>query len=194
MLFSNTIVAGSAFTFIFLVSILIYRPKNWSTFYGASLAAIFALGCLLAVDEIENRRIFVITCLIWIPLTVEDAIYQQVSAKLLYFSTLLTIIMALNFGSNTIFDITVLVSCVVILLICVRYVEHRLNQTVIGSADYFAGSAFMSVLPVTSIGIWLIVFPMLGILGYFLNLRSAKQIPLLPYMLAGWCLVFSQTG
>ena len=194
MLFSDTVVAGSAFTFVFLVSILIYRPKSWSTFYGASLATIFALGCLLAVDEIENRRIFVITCLIWIPLTVEDAIYQQVSAKLLYFSTLLTIIMALNFGSNTLFDVTVLVSCVIILLICVRYVEHRLNQTVIGSADYFAGSAFMSVLPVTSIGIWLIVFPMLGILGYFLNLRSAKQIPLLPYMLAGWCLVFSQTG
>ena len=194
MLFIDTIVAGSALTFVFLVSILIYRPRNWSTFYGASLATIFALGCLLAVDEIDNRTVFVITCLIWIPLTVEDAIYQHVSAKLLYFSTFLTIIMAINFGSNSLFDITVLVSFMIILLICVQYLEYRLNQTFIGSADYFAGSAFMSVLPVTSIGIWLIVFPMLGILGYFLKLRSAKQIPLLPYMLAGWCLVFSQTG
>ena len=194
MLFSDTIVAGSAFTFVFLVSILIYRPKNWSTFYGASLATIFALGCLLAVDEVENRTIFVITCLIWIPLTVEDAIYQHVSAKLLYFSTLLTIIMAINFGSNSLLDIAVLVALIIILMICVKYLEHRRNQTVIGSADYFAGSAFMSMLPITSIGIWLMVFPMLGILGYFLNLRSAKQIPLLPYMLAGWCVVFSQTG
>ena len=194
MLFSDTIVAGSAFTFVFLVSILIYRPKNWSTFYGASLATIFALGCLLAVDEVENRKIFVITCLIWIPLTVEDAIYQHVSAKLLYFSTLLTIIMAINFGSNSLLDIAVLVALIIILMICVKYLEHRRNQTVIGSADYFAGSAFMSMLPITSIGIWLMVFPMLGILGYFLNLRSAKQIPLLPYMLAGWCVVFSQTG
>ena len=180
--------------FVFLVSILIYRPKNWSTFYGASLATIFALGCLLAVDEVENRKIFVITCLIWIPLTVEDAIYQHVSAKLLYFSTLLTIIMAINFGSNSLLDIAVLVALIIILMICVKYLEHRRNQTVIGSADYFAGSAFMSMLPITSIGIWLMVFPMLGILGYFLNLRSAKQIPLLPYMLAGWCVVFSQTG
>ena len=194
MLFIDTIVAGSAFTLVFLVSILIYRPKNWSSFYGASLATIFALGCLLAVDEIDNRTVFVITCLIWIPLTVEDAIYQHVSAKLLYFNTFLTIIMAINFGSNSLFDITVLVSFMIILLICVKYLEYRLNQTFIGSADYFAGSAFMSVLPVTSIGIWLIVFPMLGILGYFLKLRSAKKIPLLPYMLAGWCLVFSQTG
>ena len=194
MLFSDTVVAGSAFTFVFLVSILIYRPQNWSTFYGASLATIFALGCLLTVDEIENRKIFVITCLIWIPLTAEDAVYQHVSAKLLYFSTLLTIIMAINFGSNSLLDITVLVSLITILMICIKYLEHRRNQTFIGSADYFAGSAFMSMLPVTSIGIWLIVFPMLGILGYFLNLRSAKQIPLLPYMLAGWCVVFSQTG
>jgi uncharacterized membrane protein YobD (UPF0266 family) len=194
MLFSDTIVAGSAVTFVFLVSILIYRPKNRSAFYGASLATIFALGCLLAVDEIDNRTVFVITCLIWIPLTVEDAIHQHVSAKLLYFSTLLTIIMAINFGSNSLLDITVLVSLLIILMICIKYLEHRRNQTFIGSADYFAGSAFMSMLPVTSIGIWLIVFPMLGILGYFLNLRSAKQIPLLPYMLAGWCVVFSQTG
>ena len=194
MLFSDTIVAGSAFTFVFLVSILIYRPKNWSTFYGASLATIFALGCLLTVDEVENRKIFVITCLIWIPLTVEDAIYQHVSAKLLYFSTFLTIIMAINFGYNSLLDITVLVSLIIILMLCVKYLEHRLNQTFIGIADYFASSAFMSMLPVTSIGIWLVVFPMLGILGYFLNLRSEKQIPLLPYMLAGWCLIFSQTG
>ena len=194
MLFSDTIVAGSAFTFVFLVSILIYRPKNWSTFYGASLATIFALGCLLTVDEVENRKIFVITCLIWIPLTVEDAIYQHVSAKLLYFSTFLTIIIAINFGYNSLLDITVLVSLIIILMLCVKYLEHRLNQTFIGIADYFASSAFMSMLPVTSIGTWLVVFPMLGILGYFLNLRSAKQIPLLPYMLAGWCLIFSQTG
>ena len=65
--------------------------------------------------------------------------------------------MAINFGSNSLFDITVLVSFMIILLICVQYLEYRLNQTFIGSADYFAGTAFMSVL-VTSIGIWLIVF------------------------------------
>jgi hypothetical protein len=192
MPFNEKILAGFAFTLVFILSALIYRPKNQSEFCGAGLATIFALGCLLVVEENTNQAIYFCMCLLWIPLTVEDAINQHVSAKLLYFSTFMTVMLSMVLGYSSVVYIALLGMIIIGVVFLVRYFEYRSNRVLVGAADYFACLAFISVLPASTIGLWFIVFPLLGIIGYLTNARSSQKIPMLPYMLAGWCLVFTR--
>ena len=191
MLLSEQILASFLFTLFFVLSLLVYRPKNFSELCGSSFAFIFAIGCLFALKEGIIPTLYVAICLLWIPLTVDDAINQKVSAKLLYSATLVTVILSVVVQQRSILDVLIVAISIFCVFYWVKYLESRVNKVWIGDADYYACFAFVSILPVSAIGIWLTIFPLLAILGFFVSYRVSQQIPMLPYMLAGWCLVFT---
>ena len=191
MLLSEQILVSFLFTLFFVVSLLVYRPKNFSELCGSSFAFIFAIGCLFALKEGLCQTAYVAICLLWIPLTVDDAINQNVSAKLLYSATAVTVILSVVVQHRSILDVFIIAVSIFCVFCLVKYLESRVNRVWIGDADYFACFAFVSVLPVSTVGIWLVIFSGLGILGSFVSNRVSQEIPLLPYMLAGWCLVFT---
>ena len=191
MLLSEKILVGLVLTLCFVISLLVYRPKKFSELCGSSLAFIFAIGCLFALKKGMSQTVYVAICLLWIPLTVDDAINQKVSEKLLYFATLVTIILSLVVEHRSFLDVLIIAIYILCVFCLVKYLESRVNRVWIGDADYFACFAFVSVLPVSTVGIWLVIFSGLGILGSFVSNRVSQEIPLLPYMLAGWCLVFT---
>ena len=191
MLLSEQILASFLFTLFFVVSLLVCCPKNFSELCGSSFAFIFAIGCLFALKEGISQTLYVAICLLWIPLTVDDAINQNVSAKLLYSATLVTVILSVIVQHRSILDVFIVAISIFCVFCLVKYLESRVNKVWIGDADYYACLAFVSILPVSAIGIWLTIFPLLAILGFFVSYRVSQQIPMLPYMLAGWCLVFT---
>lgn len=191
MLLSEQILASFLFTLFFVVSLLIYRPKNFSELCGSSFAFIFAIGCLFALKEGISQTAYIAICLLWIPLTVDDAINQNVSAKLLYSATAVTVILSVVVQHRSILDVFIVAVSIFCVFCLVKYLESLVNKVLIGDADYYASFAFVSILPVSAIGIWLTIFPLLAILGFFVSYRVSQQIPMLPYMLAGWCLVFT---
>ena len=191
MLLSEQILASFLFTLFFVLSLLVYRPKNFSELCGSSFAFIFAIGCLFALKEGIIPTLYVAICLLWIPLTVDDAINQNVSAKLLYSATAVTVILSVVVQHRSILDVCIVAVSIFCVFCLVKYLESRVNKFLIGDADYYACLAFVSTLPVSAIGIWLTIFPLLAILGFFVSYRVSQQIPMLPYMLAGWCLVFT---
>ena len=191
MLLSEQILMSFLLTSFFVVSLLVYRPKNFSELCGSSFAFIFAIGCLFALKEGLCQTAYVAICLLWIPLTVDDAINQNVSAKLLYSATAVTVILSVVVQHRSILDVFIIAVSIFCVFCLVKYLESRVNKVLIGDADYYACLAFVSVLPVSTVGIWLVIFSGLGILGSFVSNRVSQEIPLLPYMLAGWCLVFT---
>ena len=191
MLLSEQILVSFLFTSFYVVSLLVYRPKNFSELCGSSFAFIFAIGCLFALQEGISQTAYVAICLLWIPLTVDDAINQNVSAKLLYSATAVTVILSVVVQNRSILDVFIVAVSIFCVFCLVKYLESRVNKVLIGDADYYACLAFVSILPVSAIGIWLTIFPLLAILGFFVSYRVSQQIPMLPYMLAGWCLVFT---
>ena len=72
-----------------------------------------------------------------------------------------------------------------------NFAEKVFNQQFIGGADYLAAIVFISSLELYLVGYWVTLFSLLGILHIASSANLKVAVPLIPFMLASWCLVFS---
>ena len=153
--------------------------------------AIFQIGSFFLIENTDFLWVFILINLMWTPLAIDDFFNKSVSywpfLIVVLFSTLLFIffdvISPIKFFS--------IIFIVLLFRIFVFIAEKVLNQQLVGGADYLAAIVFISSLELHIVGYWVILFSLLGILHIISSANLKVAVPLIPFMLAAWCLVFS---
>jgi len=170
------------------------RSKGVKIFWPICFLAIFQIGSTFWIDTEERFWIFLIINLMWTPLALDDFFNKSVPVWSLIISAGLSGIAFLYFNITS---LNILVTVVIILLtarLIIFFIETMLSIQLIGGADYLAAFAFISSLHSHVIGYWIMLFSLLGILHAVRASRAQETIPLIPFMLASWCLVFSMSS
>ena len=153
--------------------------------------AIFQIGSFFLIENTDFLWVFILINLMWTPLAIDDFFNKSVSywpfLIVVLFSTLLFIffdvISPIKFFS--------IIFIVLLFRIFVFIAEKVLNQQLVGGADYLAAIVFISSLELHIVGYWVILTSLLGILHIISSANLKVAVPLIPFMLAAWCLVFS---
>ena len=152
---------------------------------------IFQIGSFFLIENTDFLWVFIVINLMWTPLAIDDFFNKSVSywpfLIVLLFSTFIfiffDIISPIKFFS--------IIFIVLLFRIFVFFAEKVLNQQLVGGADYLAAIVFISSLELHIVGYWVILFSLLGILHIISSANLKVAVPLIPFMLAAWCLVFS---
>ena len=153
--------------------------------------AIFQIGSFFLIENTDFLWVFIVINLMWTPLAIDDFFNKSVSywpfLIVLLFSTFIfiffDIISPIKFFS--------IIFIVLLFRIFVFFAEKVLNQQLVGGADYLAAIVFISSLELYLVGYWVMLFSLLGILHITSSANLKVEVPLIPFMLASWCLVFS---
>ena len=180
---------------VVIVAVIIFfqqRSKGLALLKPICYLAIFQFGgiyFLLAEEDFFWTYIFI--NLMWTPLAVDDFFNKSVSYWPFLLIVFLSALLFILFGIVT---LNVLLSVAILVLtvrIFVYIAEKVIGRQLVGGADYLAAFVFGSSLEIHLVGYWIIFFSLLGIL-HIISASSLKvAVPLLPFMLASWCLVFS---
>ena len=152
---------------------------------------IFQIGSFFLIENTDFLWVFIVINFMWTPLAIDDFFNKSVSywpfLIVLLFSTFIfiffDIISPIKFFS--------IIFIVLLFRIFVFFAEKVLNQQLVGGADYLAAIVFISSLELHIVGYWVILFSLLGILHIISSANLKVAVPLIPFMLAAWCLVFS---
>jgi hypothetical protein len=170
------------------------RSKGVQILWPICFLAIFQVGGTFWIETEERFWVFLITNLMWTPLAIDDFFNKSVPVWSLIISTGLSGIAFLYFDINT---LNLLITVVITLLaarLIILFMETMLSTQLLGGADYLAAFAFISSLHSHVIGYWIMLFSLLGILHAVRASKTQETIPLIPFMLASWCLVFSMSS
>lgn len=152
---------------------------------------IFQIGSFFLIENTDFLWVFIVINLMWTPLAIDDFFNKSVSywpfLIVLLFSTFIFIFFDI-FSPIKFFSI---IFIVLLFRIFVFFAEKVLNQQLVGGADYLAAIVFISSLELHIVGYWVILFSLLGILHIISSANLKVAVPLIPFMLAAWCLVFS---
>jgi uncharacterized protein HemY len=78
---------------------------------------------------------------------------------------------------------------VLVVFLVAWMIKNKRGREAIGPADYLAIFSLSFSLLVYTIGIWVILFSLFGMIHYVTNNR--QSIPLIPFLFSAWCLVFA---
>jgi len=78
---------------------------------------------------------------------------------------------------------------VLVVFLVAGVIRNKKGREAIGPADYLAIFSLSFSLLVYTIGIWVILFSLFGMIHYIANNR--QSIPLIPFLFSTWCLVFA---
>jgi len=153
--------------------------------------AIFQIGSFFLIENTDFLWVFILINLMWTPLAIDDFFNKSVSywPFLIVVSLSIFIFIFFDIVSLTVFFSIVL--SVFLFRVFVFFAEKVLNQQFIGGADYLAAIVFISSLELYLVGYWVTLFSLLGILHITSSTNLKVAVPLIPFMLASWCLVFS---
>jgi hypothetical protein len=160
-----------------------FAYKNFNTTKNSNLKK--------SIQDERNFAFFFLVNLFWLPLAFDDYFTKSVSLQALLIATAATIATVFVFQENTLSYMLIWSSILLALRICVAVFETLFGKQLIGGADYIAAFAFISTLKSNLLGYWLIFFSLLGILHAVKQNNKTAQIPLIPFMLAGWALTFA---
>jgi hypothetical protein len=152
---------------------------------------IFQIGSFFLIENTDFLWVFIVINLMWTPLAIDDFFNKSVSywpfLIVLLFSTFIFIF----FDIISPIKLFSIIFTVLLFRIFVFFAEKVLNQQLVGGADYLAAIVFISSLELNIVGYWVILFSLLGILHIISSANLKVAVPLIPFMLAAWCLVFS---
>ena len=153
--------------------------------------SIFILTALFLLEDIPSAEIlyFLLICVLWLPLAIDDLKSSSVNRYFLYFASLLSC--ACLFMVKTPGTIELIKSPLLVLIIFLiaLMIKNRKGSEAIGPADYLAIFSFSFSLSSYSVGIWIILFSLLGMIHSVINGR--KSIPLIPFLFSAWCLAYA---
>ena len=153
--------------------------------------AIFQIGSFFLIENTDFLWLYIVINLIWTPLAIDDFFNKSVAywPFLMIVSLCIFIFIFLDIVSSTIFVLIVL--SILLFRGLIFFAEKVFNQQFIGGADYLAAIVFISSLELYLVGYWVTLFSLLGILHIASSANLKVAVPLIPFMLASWCLVFS---
>ena len=153
--------------------------------------AIFQIGSFFLIENTDFLWLYIVINLIWTPLAIDDFFNKSVAywPFLMIVSLCIFIFIFLDIVSSTVFVLIVL--SILLFRGLIFFAEKVFNQQFIGGADYLAAIVFISSLELYLVGYWVMLFSLLGILHITSSANLKVAVPLIPFMLASWCLVFS---
>ena len=153
--------------------------------------AIFQIGSFFLIENTDFLWIFILINLMWTPLAIDDFFNKSVSYWPFLIVVLFSTLLFIFFDVITPIKFFSIIFIILLFRIFVFIAEKVLNQQLVGGADYLAAIVFISSLELHIVGYWVILFSLLGILHIISSAKLKVAVPLIPFMLAAWCLVFS---
>ena len=153
--------------------------------------AIFQIGSFFLIENTDFLWVFILINLMWTPLAIDDFFNKSVSYWPFLIVVLFSTLLFIFFDVITPIKFFSIIFIVLLFRIFVFFAEKVLNQQLVGGADYLAAIVFISSLELHIVGYWVILFSLLGILHIISSANLKVAVPLIPFMLAAWCLVFS---
>jgi hypothetical protein len=187
----NLIAANVALGFIICGLYLRFKTKGQDNVSPFIFLGLFICGSATLIQDERSFAFFFLVNLFWLPLAIDDYFTKSVSLQALLIATTANIATVFIFKENTLSYMLIWSSILLALRICVAVFETLFGKQLIGGADYIAAFAFISTLKSNLLGYWLILFSLLGILHAVKQNNKTAQIPLIPFMLAGWALTFA---
>lgn len=188
MILAATFITGYLVIITFLYEKNVYQALKLIIFFGVFIwSALF----LLNGNHTSEVFYFIMVCVLWLPLSIDDLKSKSVNRLFLYLSSLLSCSVFLVFWFIEPISLIICLFLVIFLYSTAWIMKISTNRQAIGPADYFSIFSLSVSLPVYSIGPWVILFSLLGITHSLLNERGS--IPLIPFLFSGWCLVYAMS-
>ena len=152
--------------------------------------SIFILTALFLLEGSPSAEIFyfLLVCILWLPLALDDLKSSSVNRLFLYSASLLSCLCLIMVKTPDITGMTISLFLVLVVFLVALIIKNRKGREAIGPADYLAIFSFSFSLSSSSVGIWIIMFSSLGMLHSMANKR--QSIPLIPFLFSAWCLAY----
>ena len=180
----------SIFTYLTVVTFFFEKDflKSLKTIIFFS---VFILTALFLLEGSPSAEIFyfLLVCILWLPLALDDLKSNSVNRIFLYFASLFSCLGLLMVKTLDIHGMMISLFLVLIVFLLALIIKNRKGREAIGPADYLAIFSFSFSLSPYSVGIWIILFSSLGMIHSVVNTRLS--IPLIPFLFSAWCLAYA---
>ena len=180
----------SIFTYLTLVTFFFEKDflKSLKTIIFFS---VFILAALFLLEGSPSAEIFyfLLVCILWLPLALDDLKSNSVNRIFLYLASLFSCLGLLMVKTLDIHGMMISLFLVLIVFLLALIIKNRKGREAIGPADYLAIFSFSFSLSSSSVGIWIILFSSLGMIHSLVNKR--QSIPLIPFLFSAWCLAYA---
>ena len=153
--------------------------------------SVFILTALFLLGGSPSTEIFyfLLVCILWLPLALDDLKSSSVNRLFLYLASLISCMCLFMVKTPDIIGMTISLILVLIVFLVALIIKNRKGREAIGPADYLAIFSFSFSLSSSSVGIWIIMFSSLGMIHSVANKR--QSIPLIPFLFSAWCLAYA---
>ena len=162
--------------------------KSLKIFIFFSIFILTALFLLKGSPSAENFY-FLLVCILWLPLALDDLKSNSVNRLFLYLASFLSCACLFIVREPSFMDLVISPLLVLVVFLVALMIKNKKGREAIGPADYLAIFSLSFSLLAYTIGIWIILFSLFGMIHYVANNR--QSIPLIPFLFSAWCLVFS---
>ena len=176
----------------YLVGILFFFEKDLlKSLKIIIFFSIFILMALLLMERSPSGEIlyFLLICILWLPLAIDDLRSSSVNRLFLYLASLLSCLCWLMVKTPDISEIMISLLLVLVVFLVALIIKNKKGREAIGPADYLAIFSLSFSLSSYSVGIWIILFSSLGMIHSAANKR--QSIPLIPFLFSAWCLAYA---
>ena len=180
----------SIFTYLTLVTF--FFEKDLFKFFKAIIFfSIYILSALFLLVEKSTAEIlyFLLICALWLPLSIDDLKSNSVNQLFLYLASFASCACLFIVREPSFLDLVISPLLVLVVFLVAWMIKNKKRREAIGPADYLAIFSLSFSLLAYTIGIWVILFSLFGMIHYVTNNR--QSIPLIPFLFLAWCLVFS---
>ena len=148
--------------------------------------SVFILMALFLLEGSPSAEIFyfLLVCILWLPLALDDLKSNSVNRIFLYLASLFSCLGLLMVKTLDIHGMMISLFLVLIVFLLALIIKNRKGREAIGPADYLAIFSFSFSLSPYSVGIWIILFSSLGMIHSVVNKRLS--IPLIPFLFSAW--------
>ena len=184
--------AASISIFVYLTGITIFFEKDLlKSLKIIIFFSVFIFTALFLLEDSPSAEslYFLLICILWLPLALDDLKSNSVNRFFLYFASLLSCACLFMVKTPGIPEMMISLFLVVIVFLVALMIKSRKGREAIGPADYLAIFSFSFSLSSYSVGIWIILFSCLGLIHSMVNKR--QSIPLIPFLFSAWCLAYA---
>ena len=184
--------AASISIFVYLTGITFFFEKDLlKSLKTIIFFSVFIFTALLFLKDSSSAEslYFLLVCILWLPLALDDLKSSSVNRLFLYFASFLSCACLFMVKMPEIIELIISPLLVLIVFLVALMIKNRRGSEAIGPADYLAIFSFSFSLSSYSIGIWIILFSLLGMIHSAINGR--QFIPLIPFLFSAWCLAYA---
>ena len=183
---------ASIFIFTYLTVVTFFFEKDFLKSLKIFIFfSVFILMALFLLEGSPSAEIFYffLVCILWLPLALDDLKSNSVNRLFLYLASFLSCACLFVVREPSFMDLVISPLLVLVVFLVAWMIKNKRGREAIGPADYLAIFSLSFSLLAYSIGIWVILFSLFGMIHYVTNNR--QSIPLIPFLFSAWCLVYA---